>query len=87
MDSDSIHHMSTIPRITVSPPLMLELLHVVYHAVEREACGGLQALNDIIQRATYETYAGTVCVVSTLEFLLFFLLFQMFYWQRMLLII
>lgn len=50
--------MSTTPRITVSPPLLLELLHIVYHAVEREACGGLQALNDIIQRATYETYSG-----------------------------
>lgn len=58
LDSDSIHHMGTTPRITVSSPLLLELLHIVYHAVEREACGGLQALNDIIQRATYETYAG-----------------------------
>lgn len=62
MDSDSIHHMSTTPRITVSPPLLLELLHIVYHAVEREACGGLQALNDIIQRATYETYSGVSLV-------------------------
>lgn len=50
--------MSSTPRITVSPPLLLELLHIVYHAVEREACGGLQALHDITQRATYETYSG-----------------------------
>lgn len=58
MDSDTIHHLSTSPRITVSSPLLLEFLHTVYHSVERGVSGASQALNDIMQRATYETYAG-----------------------------
>lgn len=58
MDSDSIHHISSVARLTVSSQLLLELLHVIYHSIERGVNGAAQALHDLIQRATYETYAG-----------------------------
>lgn len=57
-DSDSINHMSAIPRVVVSSPLLLELLHITYHALERGASGAAHTLHDITQRATYETFAG-----------------------------
>lgn len=57
-DSDSINYMSTVPRLVVSSPLLLELLQVVYHGLEKGASGVAQTLHDIAARATYETYAG-----------------------------
>lgn len=63
-DSDSIHSITTIPRLVVSSPLLLELLHVVYHALERGVSGAAHALHELMQRAVYESYAGTVhCTV------------------------
>lgn len=50
--------MSTVPRLVVSSPLLLELLQVVYHGLEKGASGVAQTLHDITARATYETYAG-----------------------------
>lgn len=64
-DSDTIHHLCTTPRLTVSSPLLLELLNVVYHSIEREVCGAVQALHDVTQRATYQAYPGKRnCIVS-----------------------
>ncbi|KAI4465763.1 hyccin related [Holotrichia oblita] len=59
-DSDSINYMSTVPRLVVSSPLLLELLQVVYHGLERGASGVAQTLHDITARATYETYADDI---------------------------
>lgn len=61
-DSDSISYMSTVPRLVVSSPLLLELLQVVYHGLERGASGVAQTLHDITVRATYETYAGRLTI-------------------------
>lgn len=47
-----------MPRIPVSSPLLIELLHIIYHAAERNASVALQALHDVIERATYELYTG-----------------------------
>lgn len=58
MDSDSIHHMNVTPRISVSSPLLLEFVHVVYHSLERVVTGAAQTLSDVTYRATYETYSG-----------------------------
>lgn len=58
MDSDSIHHLSSVLRLTVSSPLLLEFLHIVYHSIERGVNGAAQTLQDLVHRATYETYAG-----------------------------
>ena len=46
------------PRLVISNTLLLELLHVVYHALEKGASGAAQALHDIYNRAMYEAYAG-----------------------------
>ncbi|KRT81988.1 hypothetical protein AMK59_5248 [Oryctes borbonicus] len=69
-DSDSINYMSTVPRLVVSSPLLLELLQVVYHGLERGASGVAQTLHDITARATYETYAEASCThhLRTLNF-------------------
>lgn len=56
--SESSFHQSNLPRIPVSSPLLIELLHIVYHAAERCASAAIQALHDISQRANYESYAG-----------------------------
>lgn len=50
------------PRISVSSPLLIELLHIVYHSAERCAVGAIQALHDIIHRAKYESYAGNTVI-------------------------
>ncbi|VEN49819.1 unnamed protein product [Callosobruchus maculatus] len=44
-------------RVPVSAPLLIELVHVIYHAAEKCAPAAIQALHDVIQRATYECYA------------------------------
>lgn len=49
-----------MPRIPVSSPLLIELLHLIYHAAERNASLALQALHDVIERANYELYTGKV---------------------------
>lgn len=58
INSDCSYSQGIAPRIPVSSPLLLELLHTVYHSAEKGAAGALQALHDITQRATYEIYPG-----------------------------
>jgi len=57
-DSSLQQAYSILPRVQVSGPLLIELLHIVYHGAERCANGAMQALHDIIQRATYDTFPG-----------------------------
>lgn len=57
-DSSFQQPLSILPRIQISGPLLIELLHIVYHGAERCANGAVQALHDIIQRANYETFPG-----------------------------
>lgn len=56
--SESSFHQSILPRIAVSSPLLIEFLHIIYHAAERCASAAIQALHDITQRGNYESYAG-----------------------------
>lgn len=56
--SDSSIQQGVIPRIPVSGPLLIELLHIIYHAAERNVTVALQALHDVMERATYELYTG-----------------------------
>ncbi|XP_060517006.1 hyccin [Cylas formicarius] len=62
--------LSILPRIQVSSPLLIELLHIVYHGAERCASGAVQALHDIILRATYETYSEVLLTGSAIKNLL-----------------
>lgn len=57
-DSSLQQAYSILPRVQVSGPLLIELLHIVYHGAERCANGAMQALHDIIQRATYDIFPG-----------------------------
>ncbi|XP_030763184.1 hyccin [Sitophilus oryzae] len=70
--SDSSYQLpiSILPRVQVSGPLLIELLHIVYHGAERCANGAIQALHDIIQRATYETYSDVLLAASAVKNLL-----------------
>lgn len=59
-DSDNMQHPITGQmRLIVSNPLLLEFVHLVYHAMDRGAASATQTLHDLARRATYETYAGT----------------------------
>ncbi|CAH1115681.1 unnamed protein product [Psylliodes chrysocephalus] len=58
------------PRISVSSPLLIELLHIVYHSAERCAVGAIQALHDIIHRAKYESYAEVLLAANAIKNLL-----------------
>lgn len=69
-DSSYQQPLSILPRIQVSGPLLIELLHVIYHGAERCANGAIQALHDIIQRATYETYADVLLAARAVKNLL-----------------
>ncbi|GJQ69798.1 hypothetical protein Trydic_g22356 [Trypoxylus dichotomus] len=69
-DSDSINYMSSVPRLVVSSPLLLELLQVVYNGLERGASGVAQTLHDITARATYETYADVLLATHAIQNLL-----------------
>lgn len=59
-DTDSVaaQPMTSNRRIPVTNPFLMELLNIVYNAMERGINGGLNALNDIIHRASYEAYPG-----------------------------
>ncbi|XP_018331354.1 hyccin [Agrilus planipennis] len=61
-ESDTLHSALFPHRLAVSSPLLIEFLHVTYHALERGANGAGQTLNDITQRATYECYADVLLV-------------------------
>lgn len=57
-------------RIPVSSPLLIEMLHVIYHGAERCATAALQALQDVIQRAAYESYAEVLLAAHAIKNLL-----------------
>ncbi|XP_017772458.1 PREDICTED: hyccin [Nicrophorus vespilloides] len=69
VDSDSFN-ISMMPRILVSSQLLLELLHIVYHALERDVSGAAQTLHDVTQRATYETYTDVLLAAHAITNLL-----------------
>jgi hypothetical protein len=66
VNSDCSYSQGISPRIPVSSPLLLELLHTVYYGAEKGATGAVQALHDITQRANYETYAGCLIIINQL---------------------
>ncbi|KAF7278078.1 PI4KA lipid kinase complex subunit hyccin [Rhynchophorus ferrugineus] len=66
-DSSYQQPLSILPRVQVSGPLLIELLHIVYHGAQRCAIGAIQALHDIIQRATYETYSDVLLAASAVK--------------------
>ncbi|CAG9768585.1 unnamed protein product [Ceutorhynchus assimilis] len=70
--SDSSFHqpVSILPRVQIAGPLLIELLHIVYHGAERCASGAVQALYDIIQRATYETFPDVLLAANAVKNLL-----------------
>ncbi|XP_056642082.1 hyccin [Diorhabda sublineata] len=68
--SDSSIQTSLRPRIPVSSPLLVELLHIIYHAAERCAVGAVQALHDVIHRAKYESYAEVLLAANAIKNLL-----------------
>lgn len=59
-DTDSVSAQSSTftRRIPVTNPFLIELLNIVYNAMERGINAGQIALSDIIQRASYEAYPG-----------------------------
>lgn len=70
-DSDSlVSTLSTLPRIIMSSTLLLELLHVVYHALERNASGAAQTLHDVIFRANYDTCTDVLLMAHAVSNLL-----------------
>ncbi|KAG5897445.1 hypothetical protein JTB14_002706 [Gonioctena quinquepunctata] len=68
--SDVSIQQGILPRIPVSSPLLIELLHTVYHAAVR--CGGIavQVLHDVIHRASYETYTEVLLAANSVKNLL-----------------
>lgn len=52
----------------MSSPLLIELLHIIYHTAERNASIALQALNDVMERATYELYTGNITYIPIVSF-------------------
>ncbi|XP_050302223.1 hyccin [Anthonomus grandis grandis] len=66
----SLQSMTVLPRIQISGPLLIELLHIVYHGAVRCANGAVQALHDIIQRATYESLSEVLLAASAFKNLL-----------------
>nr|CAI5829524.1 unnamed protein product [Callosobruchus analis] len=54
-------------RVPVSAPLLIELVHVIYHAAEKCAAAAIQALHDVIQRATYECYAEVLLAGNAIK--------------------
>lgn len=56
--SDCSMQQSILPRIPVSSPLLVELLHIIFHAAERCVSVAVQALHDILHRANYELFTG-----------------------------
>ncbi|XP_071052520.1 hyccin isoform X2 [Onthophagus taurus] len=58
---------NSLPRLIVSNTLLLELLHIVYNALQRGINGASQTLRDIYQRATYETYADVLLATHALQ--------------------
>ncbi|XP_023012705.2 PI4KA lipid kinase complex subunit hyccin isoform X1 [Leptinotarsa decemlineata] len=68
--SDSSIQQTVRPRVPVSSPLLIELLHIIYHAAVR--CGGVavQALHDIMYRARYETFAEVLLAANSVKNLL-----------------
>ncbi|CAH1117440.1 unnamed protein product [Phaedon cochleariae] len=57
-------------RIPVSSPLLVELLHIIYHAAERCTSVAMQALHDVVQRAGYESYAEVLLAANAIKNLL-----------------
>lgn len=66
-DSAGPHSLNFVMRIPITSPLLIELLHIVYHAVKRGASGASQALNDIIFRANYETFPDVLLTANALK--------------------
>ncbi|KAL3283190.1 hypothetical protein HHI36_006342 [Cryptolaemus montrouzieri] len=69
-DSTGAQSMTLTQRIPVTSPFLIELLNIVYNAVERGISGGQQALNDIIYRANYETFAAVLLAANSIKNLL-----------------
>ncbi|XP_068903696.1 hyccin isoform X3 [Tenebrio molitor] len=67
VNSDCSYSQGISPRIPVSSPLLLELLHTVYYGAEKGATGAVQALHDITQRANYETYADVLLAANAIK--------------------
>ncbi|CAH1966558.1 unnamed protein product [Acanthoscelides obtectus] len=65
--SDSSLQHSSLPRVPVSGPLLIELCHLIYHAAERCAAMAIQALHDVIQRASYECYAEVLLAGNAIK--------------------
>ncbi|KAK9870712.1 hypothetical protein WA026_008283 [Henosepilachna vigintioctopunctata] len=69
-DSTGAQSLSLTHRVPVTGPFLIEMLNIVYSAVERGINGGLQALNDIIYRASYETFADVLLAANSVKNLL-----------------
>nr|CAH7713663.1 unnamed protein product [Callosobruchus chinensis] len=65
--SSSPQQGSSLCRVPVSAPLLIELVHVIYHAAEKCAAVAIQALHDVIQRATYECYAEVLLAGNAIK--------------------
>ncbi|XP_045472873.1 hyccin isoform X2 [Harmonia axyridis] len=71
-DTDSTTGQSVLPnrRIPVTNQFLVELLNIVYNAMERGISGGVKALNDITQRAAYEAYPDVLLAANSVKNLL-----------------
>ncbi|XP_044268076.1 hyccin isoform X2 [Tribolium madens] len=67
INSDCSYSQGIAPRIPVSSPLLLELLHIVYHGAEKGVSGAIQALHDITQRAKYEAFADVLLSANAIK--------------------
>ncbi|EFA04775.2 hyccin isoform X2 [Tribolium castaneum] len=67
INSDCSYSQGIAPRIPVSSPLLLELLHIVYHGAEKGVNGAVQALHDITQRAKYEAFADVLLSANAIK--------------------
>lgn len=71
VDSDSSHSSMLAPRIALSSQLLLEFLHAIHYALfDGNVMHATQALDDIYNRAAYESYTDVLLVANGIKNLL-----------------
>lgn len=71
VDSDSSHTSNLTPRIALSSQLLLEILHALHYALfDGNVTSATQALEDMYNRACYESYTDVLLVANSIKNLL-----------------
>ncbi|XP_044751893.1 hyccin [Coccinella septempunctata] len=69
-DSVSAQSLTSTRRIPVTNTFLIELINIVHNAMQRGINAGQTALNDIIHRASYETYPDVLLAANAVKNLL-----------------